>query len=409
MVVIWVLVDLYFFQAIRTVTANLNPLTRSSIHWGYWILEGGFLLLVLYLAVGARVSFWSKDFGWMLGLMILSMVPKLIVVPLFLIEDVGRFFAAVYNWFSNTVGSTQDAPVDVFVARRKFVSQLALGIAAVPFAGILHGLFRGKYSFQVRRADLSFRDLPDAFDGFRITQLSDIHAGSFTDVEAAVRGLALANEQESDLILFTGDIVNNEARELEPWFDALAGLKAPHGKYSVLGNHDYGDYKHWEFPGAKEDNLRQLKDMQREAGFRLLLNEHVEIEKDGERICLLGVENWGLRGFHQYGDLNKTLANVDDSQFKILLSHDPSHWEAETIKHAKHIHLTLSGHTHGMQFGVEVPGFKWSPIQYIYKQWAGAYAIGVKKLYVNRGYGFLAFPGRVGIMPEITVITLRKA
>jgi len=185
-------------------------------------------------------------------------------------------------------------------------------------------------------------------------------------------------------------------------------LTAPFGKFSILGNHDYGDYRSWESETAKADNLQRLKEIHKEIGFRLMLNESLKIEKSGEHITLIGVENWGKGRFQKYGDLDKAIADVEDQDFKILMSHDPSHWDAKTLQHPKHVHLTLAGHTHGMQFGIEIPGFKWSPIKYMYPQWAGIYNEKNKYLYVNRGFGFLAYPGRVGILPEITVITLEK-
>ena len=219
----------------------------------------------------------------------------------------------------------------------------------------------------------------------------------------------MANQQKSDLLLFTGDLVNSDAGEMDQWLATFSKLTAPFGKYSILGNHDYGDYKTWESKEAKEQNLQRLKEIHGLIGFRLMLNESLQIEKAGEHISLIGVENWGKGRFQKYGDLNKAIAEVNDKDFKILMSHDPSHWEAETLHHPKQVHLTLAGHTHGMQFGIEIPGFKWSPIKYLYPQWAGIYNEKERYIYVNRGFGFLAYPGRFGILPEITVITLEKA
>ncbi|MGZ3836512.1 MAG: metallophosphoesterase, partial [Mucilaginibacter sp.] len=255
---------------------------------------------------------------------------------------------------------------------------------------------------------LYFHDLPDAFDGFTITQLSDIHSGSFTSQKGVEKGVSIVNEQNSDLILFTGDLVNNLASEMDPWIPVFSQLKAPYGKFSVLGNHDYGDYVQWESKGHQSANLDRLKKVHSEIGFKLLLNEAVTIKKEDQSIALIGVENWGKGGFHKYGDLEKAAISVPDESFKILMSHDPSHWDAVTLDHDQHIHLTLSGHTHGMQFGIELFGFKWSPIKYVYRQWAGLYEEGGKYLYVNRGFGFLGLKARVGIWPEITVITLKK-
>ena len=289
------------------------------------------------------------------------------------------------------------------------MSELALIIAAIPFFGLLYGISGGRHHYKVHRITLKFNDLPDAFDGFTLTQLSDIHAGSFTSKKGVEKGVAMVNKQNSDVILFTGDLVNNAASEMSPWIDTFAKLTAPMGKYSVLGNHDYGDYAKWETKDIKADNLARLKEVHKEIGFKLLLDQSVQLEKDGQKIALIGIENWGKGSFAKYGSLTKATVNVDDSEFKVLMSHDPSHWEAKTLVSKKHINLALAGHTHGMQFGFELFGFQWSPVKYVYPQWAGLYEKDGKYLYVNRGFGFIGFKGRIGIWPEITVITLKKA
>jgi predicted MPP superfamily phosphohydrolase len=261
----------------------------------------------------------------------------------------------------------------------------------------------------VIKYQLAFNDLPDAFDGYTITQISDIHSGSFTNKEKIQYGVDLINEQDSDLMLFTGDIVNNKADEMDNWIDVFSQLKAKEGKYSILGNHDYGDYMDWKDPQDKIDNFQKVKDIHKQIGFDLLLDEHRYLEKDGQKIALLGVENWG-KGFNQTGDLKKASANIKKEDFKILMSHDPSHWEHKVKKDDFNYQLTLSGHTHGLQMGIEIPGwFKWSPSKFVYKQWAGLYEEFGRYINVNRGFGYHAFPGRVGIWPEITVIELKKA
>lgn len=371
--------DPYFFQAVKTLTNNQYILS------GYWYFDIALVTgLLLIIFTGTR-----KLIPVFMTLVLLSIIPKVFGMPVLLIEDITRIF--------------RDFP-----PRSIWVSELALIIAAVPFLGLIYGLTRGRHYYKIRKETLYFKDLPDAFDGFTITQLSDIHSGSFSSRNGVDKGIALVNQQQSDLILFTGDLVNNDATEMDPWISSFAKLKAGYGKYSVLGNHDYGDYKHWETEGHKSANLIRLKQVHGEIGFRLLLNEAVTIEKDGQGISLIGVENWGKGGFHKYGDLKKAAVNVPDNAFKILMSHDPSHWDAVTLGHDQHIHLTLAGHTHGAQFGIELFGLKWSPIKYVYKQWAGLYQQGEKYLYVNRGFGFLGLKGRVGIWPEITVITLKR-
>jgi predicted MPP superfamily phosphohydrolase len=271
----------------------------------------------------------------------------------------------------------------------------------------VYGMLRGKYAYRVIRHTLEFDDLPSAFDGFTITQISDVHAGSFHNRKAVQRGIELINKQQSDLFVFTGDLVNNKATEILPWMDLFSSIKAPFGQFSVLGNHDYGDYVKWESEANKRANLDQLKSLHGQMGYRLLLDEHVKLEKDGQSIILAGVENWGL-GFGQRGNLNKALGGVAASAFKILLSHDPTHWESEVKQLPSKVHLTLAGHTHGMQFGLEAFGLKWSPVKYRYAHWAGIKEEQGRYLNINRGFGFIGFSGRVGIWPEITVIELKR-
>lgn len=401
--IIWLLIDLYVFQTVKTAFNGLNSNAYNILLWSYWIIDFIIISIIYYLAAtGKFANGPTQNVNWIMGLMILTLVPKLAVLPFLIIEDFVRTIQGVYSYFS--VKNIQQ----FLPERRKIISQLALSIAAIPLTGIIYGLIKGKYDYRVHRVKLTFKDLPESFHGFTITQLSDIHSGSFDDPVAVQRGIDITNAQKSDLIVFTGDLVNNHANEMAPWIDHFSQLTAPHGKYSILGNHDYGDYILWESQKAKEENLENLKNVHQKIGFQLLLNEHQFIEKNGEKIALVGVENWGAKGFVKHGDLNKASDNLENDVFKVLLSHDPSHWDAIVLDHDKHFHLTLSGHTHGMQFGIEIPGFKWSPVKFLYPQWAGAYEKKNKFIYVNRGFGFLAFPGRVGILPEITVIELIK-
>lgn len=407
--IIWLLIDLYVFQTVKTAFNGLNSNASNILLWSYWIIDLIIIAIIFYLgAIGKFSHGPTKNVNWIMGLMILTLVPKLVVLPFLIIEDLVRMIQGFYSYLSFKINSNGMNKNSFFPERRKIISQLALGIAAIPLTGILYGLIKGKYDYRVHRVKLTFKDLPDSFHGFTITQLSDIHSGSFDNPAAVQRGIDIANAQNSDLIVFTGDLVNNHADEMTPWIDHFSQLTAPHGKYSILGNHDYGDYIPWESSKAKAENLENLKDMHQKIGFQLLLNEHQFIEINGEKIALIGVENWGAKGFVKHGDLDKASDNLDHDVFKVLLSHDPSHWDAVVLNHDKHFHLTLSGHTHGMQFGIEIPGFKWSPVKYLYPQWAGAYEKKDKFIYVNRGFGFLAFPGRVGILPEITVIELTK-
>lgn len=392
-------IDLYAFQALKTVSKN------NWIHITYWGLSVLVIGNFIFHYYGfTRSDGFSHSHGYAFGFFLTLLIPKVLLLAIMLGEDIVRLPYAIYKHF--TEGSGTDG---FLVSRRKFVSQIALGIAAIPFTSILYGISRGKYNFKVLNYTLHFDDLPDAFDGYRLTQISDIHSGSFDNPDKVSYAIDLINAQKSDMIMFTGDMVNNKADEMFPYVDMFKKLKAKDGLYSVLGNHDYGDYIRWETETAKSENLERLKSVQKEIGFDLLLNEHRVIEKNGERLAVIGVENWGKGGFKKAGDLKKATANLDNDTFKVLLSHDPSHWEAEVVDDNLHYHLTLSGHTHGMQFGIEIPGvFKWSPVKWRYKQWAGIYEKFGQYINVNRGFGYLAFPGRVGIWPEITVIELKK-
>ncbi|WP_422106137.1 metallophosphoesterase [Winogradskyella sp.] len=395
--------DYYAFQSLKTVTKSN---WWYALYWLFTIAVIGNFIFQFYGF--NRSNGFSQANSFAVGFLIALIVPKLILIAIMFAEDVFRIPQGIYSYFmqddSNSGGQIKHLP-----SRRRFISQIALGLAAIPFASILYGMYKGKYNFKVLKYTLHFEDLPDAFDGYKLTQISDVHSGSFDNIDKVKYAIDLINEQQSDVILFTGDMVNNKAEEMLPYVDIFKQLKAKHGLYSVLGNHDYGDYVSWNSEADKRQNLEDLKALQKGIGFDLLLNENRFIEKDGQRIAIIGVENWGKGGFKKAGDLKKASSLVDKDDFKILLSHDPSHWDAEVVNAEYHYHLTLSGHTHGMQFGIEIPGwFKWSPVKWRYKQWAGIYETLGQYINVNRGFGYLAFPGRVGIWPEITVIELKK-
>ena len=390
------LVEFYSYQAIKTIT-------RIKIIRRVWSLVGllAFINFIFVLSTTPRSAGQTTQFQWAFGLLLTNLIPKLWVVITLLGEDLFRGIKKL----SSILSRKETKPIK---GRRKFISMLALGMAAIPFSGFIYGVIKGRYNYKVLKYELSFKDLPEAFDGFTITQISDIHSGSFTNKEKIQYGVDLINEQKSDLLLFTGDIVNTHASEMNDWIPMFSKLEAPFGKYSVLGNHDYGEYSEWPSQKDKDANFQAIKDLHPKIGFELLLNENRYIEKDGEKIALIGVENWGKR-FKQAGDLNKASENISKQDFKILMSHDPSHWDAEIKENDLNYHLTLSGHTHGLQLGIEIPGWlKWSPSQYVYKQWAGLYEEIGRYINVNRGFGYHAFPGRVGIWPEVTVITLKK-
>ncbi|WP_372753651.1 metallophosphoesterase [Mariniflexile sp.] len=399
-IIVFVILDLYAYQAFKTVSKS------NWSHITYWIISflvaGNFIFN--YYGLNRRDGF-THAHAYAFGFLVAIVIPKMVLFVGMFAEDVFRVPQAIFRYFT-----ANEAPKESFFAsRRQFVSQIALGLAAIPFASVLYGIYKGKYNFKVLKYSLTFEDLPASFDGYKITQISDIHSGSFDDIEKVKYAVNLVNEQESDVILFTGDMVNNTADEMHPYIDVFSKLQARDGKYSVLGNHDYGDYVKWNSEAEKHQNLEDLKSIQKQIGFDLLLNEHRYLKRNGERIALLGVENWGTGGFKQEGDLKKASQHITNEDFKVLMSHDPTHWERKVVNDDYHYHLTLSGHTHGMQFGIEIPGwFKWSPAKWRYKYWAGIYKELGQYINVNRGFGYLAFPGRVGIWPEITVIELKK-
>jgi hypothetical protein len=396
--------DIYVFQGVRAVSRYYNPRTRaiiSLVFWGISFLVLAFLLAFLFTGPdfgGRRIR--SYFFAIAMGLFL----AKLIAAMFFFTDDVFRSFRWTYQKVASSAAEDNSGEA---LSRSAFLSWLGLAAGSTLFGSMVYG-FGNKYNYRVHHKRLTFNNLPAAFRGLRILHISDIHSGSFTDKKAVERGVEHVLSQQPDLILFTGDLVNDRASEMEPFMDVFSRLKAPLGVYSTLGNHDYGDYVQWPSGGiSKEENLEILKGVHKDLGWRLLMNEHVAIEKDGHSLALIGIENWSAKAnFPKHGRLDLAYSGAEKHPFKILMSHDPSHWEAEVLKHYPEIDLMLSGHTHGMQFGVEIPGFRWSPVQYFYKQWAGLYRKEKQHLYVNRGFGFIGYPGRVGILPEITVLTL---
>lgn len=396
-VVIVLLIEVYAFQAFRTV---------FNFKWSLSIYILVSVVLVAFLIYSFNTPNPNGSFtgvrAYAIGLFLSVLILKLVIICTLFAEDIVRLFYGVFQKLFTS--SSFEIP-----SRRRFVSTLAIGLGSIPFLGLLYGMYKGKYNYKVLTYELEFDDLPAAFDGYQITQISDLHCGSFDNKVKVNYGIDLINEQNSDAILFTGDLVNNKADEMDQWKTDFAKLKAKDGVYSILGNHDYGDYYNWESSQAKVNNLNQLKEIQQEMGWKLLLDEHHSIEKGDQKIAFVGVENWGKGGFKQKGDLDKATSKLSVSDFKILMSHDPSHWDAIAKNHPKKMQLTLSGHTHGMQFGIEIPGwFKFSPVQFRYPHWAGIYKEADKVLNVNRGFGYLAYPGRIGIWPEITVIKLKR-
>lgn len=398
-----VAIDYYVFQPFQTILQPLSRPWRLAWQTAYWIIPLISLIFLLLYQTGNTHLLPGKDGKsiWS-ALLVLAYLCKALVLPFLFVDDLRRLGMMMYTWWN--------APAPYMPSRSKFISTVGLAAGMLPFSLLLYGAWRNPYRYQVRRLRVPIPHLPEALEGLRIVQISDIHSGSFTLTEPVENAIRMINGLEADLVCFTGDLVNSQAVEMEPFKEMFSGIQSKLGVFSVLGNHDYGDYFRWPDPTAKQQNFETLLKTHREMGWDLLRNEHRLIECNGERIAIIGVENYSAHPrFHRYGDLVKASEGSDPASIKVLLSHDPSHWDDQVAGKRIDIDLTLSGHTHGMQFGVDIPGwFQWSPIQYMYKQWAGLYTKGYQHLYVNRGLGFLGYPGRVGILPEITLLELHK-
>ena len=390
---VFFIIEIYVYQAIRNITTN------NYIRIGYWVFTLLAYGIILYwILTFNRASRDHQQIQLMVSAMMIFVLPKLLSVIFLLIGDFTRFVEFGFKYFT--------AKENYFPERRKFISTTALAAAGIFSALVIDGIIFGKYRHTVRKVKLRFKNLPENFKGYKIVQISDVHSGSFFNPQKLQKAIDLINEQDADVVLFTGDMVNNYADEFKPFIPLFKSIKAKDGKFSILGNHDYGDYGAWNSREEKAQNIPTLKNYQAEAGFKMLRNENIALEKNGEKIYLLGVENWGIKPFPQYGDLDKALKGVPEDAIKVLMSHDPTHFDEVVKKHKTHVHLTLSGHTHGMQFGLDLKNIKWSPVKFKYKKWADLYESEGKYLYVNRGFGVIAYPGRVGINPEITVIEL---
>lgn len=402
----FLLLDWYVFSGIKALTEMLQPASRKIIHTIFWSLTAWsiFNLLIMYSGVYVSWPTWLRSIS--MGLIMVLFLTKLIFVIFLLIDDVQRLVQYGYGWFQETV---QHKPVEKIqgISRSTFLMKLGLAVSAVPFAGMTYGIIVGAHDYTVRKKKMILKNLPSAWNGLKIVQLSDIHSGSFYNKTAVKRGIDMVMKQNPDIIFFTGDLVNNMASEMDDYIDLFSTLKAPLGIYSTLGNHDYGDYVAWESPQAKQENLNALIGVHKKMGWDILMNEHRILKKDGQELAILGIENWGAKGhFPKYGKMHLAYPGTEHVPVKLLLSHDPSHWDAEVLTKYKDIDIMFAGHTHGMQFGIEKGSLKWSPVQWMYDQWAGLYEKNNQYLYVNRGFGFIGFPGRVGMSPEITVIEL---
>mgnify|MGYP000871661503 FL=1 len=403
-------VDAYTFKGLKMLMKNIDSqFIKRVFTWLYWAISIGMVLLLFF-------SFWYFNSAveshsykvpfTVASIFMIYLSPKLFFILFHLIEDIS-FIG--YWGVKKVIESSETTEI---YSRSEFlvqsISRIGIGIAGLQFGAMIYGATKGRFNYQIVKQPIEFDNLPDSFNGVKIVQLSDIHIGSFFDNHNEVeKAINKVNELNPDYILFTGDLVNNYAWELDGWEEIIGKLKAKHGKFSILGNHDYADYVQWDSASDKAKNLDNLKQRQAKMGFRLLLNESVKLERNGEFIELLGLENWGKGRFAKYGDLAKTMKNSVSNSFKILMSHDPSHWDEQVLEKTD-INLALAGHTHGMQYGVKIGTFQFSPVQFRYHRWAGLYTENKQHLYVNRGFGYIGFAGRVGISPEITLLELRQ-
>ena len=401
LITVLILIDFYIYHVLRILMQGASAGTRTTVGLIYWALcimsVGSFLLFPYITNPYFKQYIFSIGIGWVLT--------QVFMVLFFLVDDLRRGAFWTMGQAASVAGA-KFLNTEKGIPRSTFLSWMGVGLSSTLFFSLLYG-FGNKYNYKVIKKKIVLKGLPSSFKGFKIIHISDIHSGSLKDKAAVLKGIALIEKQNADIVLFTGDLDNDRASEMYDWMGVFGKIKAPNGVFSTLGNHDYGDYVKWDTVEEKKQNLEALKQVHHDLGWRLLMNENISIEKNGEKIKIVGIENWGAKArFPKYGKMDLAMQGVSKEDVAILLSHDPSHWEAEVIPKYSNVQLTLSGHTHGMQFGLENPYFKWSPVQWVYKQWAGIYDNKDQQLYVNRGFGFLGYPGRVGILPEITLIEL---
>jgi uncharacterized protein len=403
--IIFLVIDYYVFQGVLVVSRNWGQTWKNVARYGFWIPTILSIAALLWWAFADPYKFGHNVRAWIITGLVATYFSKIFAVLFLFVDDVQRGVRTLANFFNKAPSDLPGAAIP----RSEFLAKTAMLAASVPFGAMTYGIISGAHDYRVRRTSIKLPNLPKQFDGIKIAQVSDIHTGSFFNKTAVRGGVDMLLKEKPDVIFFTGDLVNNESTEVKNYVDVFDKLKAPHGVFSVTGNHDYGDYHSWPSQGAKQKNFKDLMEAHRIMGFDLLMNEHRFLEINGEKIAIIGNENWGGGRFAKYGRLDKAYAGTEEAPVKILLSHDPSHWDAQVRPSYPDIDLMLSGHTHGFQFGVEIGNIKWSPSQYAYKQWAGLHQEGSQYLYVNRGYGYLGYPGRIGMPPEITIIELKRA
>lgn len=398
--------DYYCYKAILSVFKTWTSKGRKRFAVLWWAYSIG---LVVGVFAGIYLNLFLSLRAVIMVAFFLSTLCKIVLLPFLLIDDLRRGVIALIR--KKKQAGTIDMPLHPEgISRSEFLIKAGIVAAAVPLTSLTWGIAYGAYDYKVVRKTLLLPNLPKAFDGIKMAQISDVHSGSFYNHKAVNGGIDLLLAERPDFIFFTGDLVNDMATEMRDYQDIFSRVKAPLGVYSSLGNHDYGDYHFGkESSPAKVKNLQDVITTHKVMGWDLLMNENRRLKVDGEEIGILGIENWGMGRFPKYGKMELAVKNTDDLPVKLLLSHDPSHWRGEVLKKYPQIDAMFSGHTHGMQFGVRTKDYQWSPVQYIYEEWAGHYQQNNQQLYVNVGYGFLGYPGRVGILPEITVFTLKRA
>jgi predicted MPP superfamily phosphohydrolase len=405
---LFILMDWYVFQAIRYFLDEVSGNLRKVIYILYWAITIFCIVGLFYYNLGGKDVISREMRTIIFSVIFINFFSKFFGVIFLMVDDLGRAARWVWQHFSPSEPSNISAPKEG-ISRSEFLVKSAMVATAVPALTMSFGIISGAYNYRVRRNTVYLKNLPASFDGIRIAQLSDVHSGSFFNKTAVKGGIDLLLSEKPDVVFFTGDLVNDRADEMKEYQPIFEKVKAPLGVYSTLGNHDYGDYTAWSSPQAKRKNLQNLIQTHKQMGWDILMNENRILQQGGDKIAILGIENWGTGGFPKHGRMDLAHQGTEDAAVKLLLSHDPSHWDAQVRQEYPDIDLMFAGHTHGMQFGIEIGDFKWSPVQYRYKQWAGVYQEKDQYLYVNRGYGFLVFPGRIGILPEVTIMELKKA
>ncbi len=401
------LIDYYLFQAVLTASRNWSPVWKAVVRYGFWIPTVISAATLLWYNLSDPYKVDRHVWSWLRTFIMGTYFSKVFGILFVFIDDLQRGFRWVVSLFYRGSSSTESLPGEV-ISRSDFLAKTALVASAIPLGAMTYGIISGAHDYRVRRVTVSLPNLPKSFDGMKIGQVSDIHSGSFWNKTAVKGGVEMMLKEKPDVIFFTGDLVNDRADEVKEYVPIFEKLKAPLGVFSITGNHDYGDYTSWQSNDHKRENFRNLVKAHREMKFDILMNENRFLEQGGEKIAILGVENWGAGRFSKHGKIDAAYRGTQDAAVKLLLSHDPSHWDAQIRPSFPDIDMMFAGHTHGFQFGVEIGGFKWSPSQYVYKQWAGLYNEGKQYLYVNRGFGYLGYPGRIGMPPELTVIELKR-